>query len=222
MRQTITIRSLTLPALLLLAALPAACKSAEGHDRAASTADQVVAVGHYAGQTQLTLDTTLDALQKVEATKGEDPTPSFKTFSSGFASFSEELADLRKERSALASKSEAWFSEFEKQNAAIQDEDLRESGAKRLAEFRKQVGETSKDVDELLAAAGGVEKRLTDLRAYLGNDLTADGIKAASGKIGDVTKDGRKVAVKLGELSKASETLAGKMRAARKAAEPAK
>ncbi len=222
MRQTITLRSLTLPALLLLAALPAACKSTEGHDRAADTADQVVAVGHYAGQTQLKLDKTLDALGQVEATKGENPTPAYKAFSSEFRSFSEEYADLVKERAALAAKSEAWFSEFEKQNAAIQDKDLREAGATRLGGFREQVGETAQQVDELLAAAGAVEQRLTDLRAYLGNDLTADGIQAASGKIKDVTKDGRKIAVKLGELSKTSETLASKMRAARKPAEPAK
>jgi len=210
------LRTIALPVLLLAAV---SCKSTEGHDRAADTADQVVMVGHCAGQTQLTLDHSLEGLKKVDATRGEDPTPAFKEFAGAYDSFTGHLADLRKERASLASKAESWFSEFEMKNAAIQDEDLREDGAKRLAEFRENIGETSKKVDELIKDAGDVEKRLGDLRTYLGNDLSPDGVKAASGKISDVAKDGHKVAEKLGELSKASDALATKMRAARKPAD---
>ena len=117
---------------------------------------------------------------------------------------------------------ESWFKEFEAKNSAIQDEGLREDGAKRLAEFRERMGETSKQVDELLKGAGDVDKTLGDLRTYLGNDLSPDGVKAASGKIADVAKDGHKVAEGLGELSKKSAALATKMRAARKPAEAKK
>lgn len=215
MRQAIAL------SLLFFASLTS-CKSTEGHDRAADTADQVVMVGHCAGQTQLSLDKSLEALRKVDATREQEPTPAFKTFSSEFDSFREHFADLRKQRANLAAKAESWFSEFELKNAAIQDEDLREDGAKRLAEFREQVGETSKKVDELIKGGTDVEKNLGDLRTYLGNDLSPDGIKAASGKIDDAAKDGHKVAEKLGELSKASEALAEKLRAARKPEQPAK
>jgi phage-related tail protein len=211
------IRTIALSLLLL-----ASCKSTEGHDHAAATADQVVMVGHCAGQTQLALDQSLNGLKKVDATRGEDPTPAFKEFSSAYDSFTGELADLRKQRAGLSTKAESWFSEFELKNSAIQDEDLREDGAKRLAEFRERIGETSKQVDELIKGASDVDKTLGDLRTYLGNDLSPEGVKAASGKISDVTKDGHKVAEKLGELSKASEALAAKMRAARKPAEAKK
>ena len=213
------IRTIALSVLLLATA---SCKSTEGHDRAAATADQVVMVGHCAGQTQLALDQSLSSLKQVDATRGEDPTPAFKEFSSAYTSFNGELADLRKQRASLASMAESWFTEFEQKNSAIQDEDLREDGAKRLAEFREKIGETSKTVDELIQGATDVDKTLGDLRTYLGNDLSPDGIKAASGKISDIAKDGHKVAEKLGELSKASDALATKMRAARKPAETAK
>jgi hypothetical protein len=218
MRPSSPIRALSLPALLLLAALPTGCKSTEGHDRAAETADQVVEVGGNAGQTQLYLDKSLDSLGKLVATSAEDPTPAFKAFSGELASFKSEFAEFGSSRAALRTKAETWFAEFEKQNNAIQDEDLRETGTKRLAEFREQVGETSARIDELVGAATKLELRLSDLRTYLSNDLTADGIKAVSGRIEDVTEDGRKIAVGLGELSKASGQLAERMRAARKPA----
>jgi predicted nucleic acid-binding Zn-ribbon protein len=214
------LRILSLSALLLLCALPPACKSPEGHDRAAATADQVVALGGVAGQTQLHLDKTLEGLAQIEATKSQDPLPAFKAFSGAFNSFKSEFAALSEERAALTVKAESWFTEYEARNKAIQDEDLRKTGTKRLAEFREQVADTSKQVDKLIEGTSSVQTRLEDLRTYLGNDLTPDGISAVSGRISDVTKDGRKVAARLGDLSKASEELASRMRAARqKAAE---
>ena len=61
-----------------------------------------------------------------------------------------------------------------------------------------------------------------DLRTFLSNDLTPDGIKAVEDRIKDVAKDGRKAAGGLGELRKASETLAEKLRAARNQASAVK
>ena len=216
------LRNLALPVLLIAALSAASCKSTEGHDRAASTADQVVMVGHCAGQTQLRLDQALNGLKKVDSTRGEDPTPAFKEFASAYSSYTEELADLRKERTTLTARAESWFNEFEMKNAAIQDENLRADGAKRLAEYRERIHETAQQVDDLLKGATTVEKELGDLRTYLGNDLSPDGVKTASGKIADVTKDGHKVAEALGDLSKKSDALATKMRAARKPAEEKK
>jgi uncharacterized phage infection (PIP) family protein YhgE len=213
---------LSLSALLCLCALPSACKSPEGHDRAETTADQVVAVGGCAGQTQLSLDKALEGLAQVEATKSKDPMPAFKAFSSEFNSFKSQFAALGKERAALSTKAESWFTEFEARNNAIKDEDLRKTGAKRLAEFREQVADTSKQVDKVIESTSSVQTRLEDLRTYLGNDLTPDGISAVSGRIADVTKDGRKAAARMGDLSKSSEELASRMRAAREKAIEAK
>lgn len=215
------IQALAIPVLLALTALPLACKSTEGHDRAETTADKVVAVGGAAGQTQIHLDKTLGALEQIEATREQEPKPSFDAFSKSLGSFGSSFAELRSTRASLKSSAETWFTEFEKQNAAIQDEDLRKTGEKRLSAFREQVGEVSKQVDKLIEATGSLELRLKDLRAFLGNDLTADGIKSVSGRIGDDVKEGRKLAARLGELSQASNELAGKLRAARKPA-PAK
>lgn len=209
------LRTRPLVAVLCLAAMLTACKSTEGHDRAASTADQVVAVGSVAGQTQASLDDTLNSMEQVVATMKQGPKAAFDGFSKHLASFSSNVAKLTSERTALSAKAETWFTEFEKQNVAIQDPDLRKTGEKRLADFREQVADVSKQVDVLMRETTALEGRIKDLRAYLGNDLTPDGIEAVSGRISDAAKDGRKVAVGLGELSKSSDALAAKMRASR-------
>jgi len=215
------IPALALASLSLLAVLPLACKATEGHDRAENTADQVVAVGHAAGQTQLHLDETLAAMEQVVATKDQSPKKAYDDFAKSLGSFGKEFAGLNSSREALKSKADVWFMEFEKQNNAIQDEELRKAGEKRLNTFRDEVAGVSKQVDELLEGTTAIEARLKDIRAFLGNDLSPDGIGAVASRISDVAKDGNKVAARLGDLSKGSDALAEKLRAARKpAAEP--
>lgn len=207
-------RSILLVALLALAPLPLACKSTEGHDRAADTASEVVEVGGAAGQTQLRLDNTLTALDKIAASAKLDPKPAFDTFVSEFKAFSGEFADLTKQRESLKTKAELWFAEFSQKNDAIQDPELRKAGEKRLKEFREKVADLSKQVDGLMTGTSALEAQLRDLRTFLGNDLTPAAIETVSGRIADATKEGRKLASGLGKLSKTSEEVASTMRAA--------
>jgi len=208
-------KSLILVSLCAATALFTGCATTEGHDRAAETADQVVELGGSAGQTQLRLDNTLVALEKVVATAQQDPKPAYATFVREYEAFTNEFAGLTKDREMLKAKSATWFTEFEKQNNAIGDADLREAGTKRLAEFREQVAEVSEQVDELMSGTSSLNTRLKDVRTFLGNDLTPKGIDTVSGRIGDAAKEGRKFAAGLGKLSKSSTDLAAKMRAAR-------
>lgn len=208
-------KSLILASFFTVTALFTGCASTEGHDRAAATAEQVVDLGGAAGQTQLRLDNTLAALEKVVATAKQDPQPAYATFVREYDEFSDEFADLTEEREELKAKSATWFAEFEKKNDAIGDADLRKAGTKRLAEFREQVADVSKQVDELMSGTSSLNTRLKDVRTFLGNDLTPQGIETVSGRISDAAKEGRKFAAGLGKLSKSSTDLAAKMRAAR-------
>jgi hypothetical protein len=198
----------------LLCTIPLGCKSAETHDEAAATANSVVEVGGAAGQVQLHLDQTLTALEQVSATAAQDPKPAYDTFKSGLAAYSSQLATLVKDRTAFADRARGWLDEFTKRNEAINDEDLRKAGAKRITEFREQVGDITKKVDDLVTDSKAIESRLTDLRTFLGNDLTPKAVDTASGRIKDVAKDGRKVAERWGQLSKSTEAAAAKLRAA--------
>jgi hypothetical protein len=202
-------------ALLAVAAPMTACKSTEGHDRAETTSNKVHDLAGVAGQTQTHLDKTLNALERVVATKDTGPKPAFDSFVSELGAFHGSFADLTKSRDALRASAEAWFTEFDKQNSAIQDEGLRADGAKRLTGFREQVRDVSKQVDDLMMNTKALELRLGDLRTYLGNDLTPGGIDSVSGRIKDTASEGRKLAESLGKLSKSSDTLANGLAATR-------
>ncbi|MBL8862976.1 MAG: DUF2959 family protein [Planctomycetes bacterium] len=204
--------------LLVLTWLPLACKSTEGHDRAEATALRVESVGGAAGQTQLRLDESLAALEQIVATAKQDPKPAFQSFTKALGSFQKELANLASERAALQKESQAWFDEFAKQNATIQDPALRTKGEKRLADLRGSTTETSSRFTKFIEQARGFESRLGDLRKFLGNDLTPAGIEAVSSRIKSTAKEGRELAAELGELSKKSAALAEPLRAARQPA----
>lgn len=206
--------------VVLLAALPTACKSTETHDRAAMTADAVVEVGGTAGQTQLHLDKTLDALQNITAQAAQDPKPPFNSFASALSSFSSSLKSMTKERAEFETMAQEWFNEFAQRNETISDEDLRKDGTARVEEFRERVADINKQVDALLSDSHAFEGRLNDLRTFLGNDLTTGAVNSVSGRIKDATKDGRGIAERLGKLSKSSEEMAAKLRAAREMAPP--
>lgn len=218
--RTPMLRTRILAVIVSAALLPVACKSTEGHDRAADTADQVTTVGASAAQTQLRLDATLAAMEKIVATAKQDPKPAFDTFVKELESFNSTFAGLTGQREALKTKSETWFTEFQKQNDAIQDAELRKDGAKRLDEFKSKVGDLSKQVDELMTGTTSLQGRLKDLRTFLGNDLTPKGIETVSGRVEDSAKEGRKLAAGFGKLSKTSDSLASSMRAARAPAQP--
>lgn len=222
MSSRVHFQTLSLTALLALAAPMTACKSTEGHDRAETTSERVHTVGHVAGQTQTHLDKTLNALEKVVATKDQGPKAAFDSFTSELGAFESSFAELAKSRDALKSSAEIWFTEFEKNNAAIQDESLRATGAKRLMGFRDQVQDVSKQVDDLMTGTRALETRLGDLRTYLGNDLTPGGIDSVSGRVKDTASDGRKLAEGLGKLSKSSDTLAAGLAATRPPPPPTK
>ncbi len=207
-----------LAAALALAAFAAGCRSTEGHDRAAETADRVVAVGDFAGQTQLRLDKTLDALEQIVATASQDPMPAFQAFADEFEEFQDEFADLRREREGFESTAKSWLAAFERQNSEIQDADLRQSGAARLVELRADVAGISRQIDALIAETQALDVRLKDLRTYLGNDLSAKGIELVAQRIGVTARDGRQVAASLGQLFQSAESLTIKMRAARRSA----
>jgi len=208
--------------LIALGALAFGCKTTETHDRAATTADHVVAVGGTAGQTQVQLDRAADALDDIVAKAAVDPTSAFKTFRTALEGFSDSFAKLKGERAALGESATLWFSEFQKNNNAIQDMELRKLGEERMADLQSKIGDVQKQVDELLANTTAVEVRMNNLRTFLGNDLTQAGIKTVAGRVSDTTKDARKAAGGLGRLSKSSEAAAEKMRAARPPPPPAK
>jgi thiamine pyrophosphate-dependent acetolactate synthase large subunit-like protein len=209
------LRSLSLATAVGFAALALGCQTTEPHDRAATSADQVVAVGSSSGDTQVHLDKTLNALDEVVAKAKVDPKSAYDTFAKSLGQFSSSFAALKQHRATLAQSTQTWFGEFEKQNNAIQDESLRKLGEERLTEFRSQIGDVSKQIDELMAGTSTLEGQLNSLRTYLGNDLTEPGIEAVASRISDTTKDGRKLAGGLGKLSKSSTTVAEKLRAAR-------
>jgi hypothetical protein len=215
MNQQPKLRVHLLASVLALALVPAACKSTEGHDRAAQTADQVVSLGHVSGQSQLHLDNSLNALEKITVTAEQNPKPAFDMFAKELEAFGDTTQQLTKQRATLKTKAEAWFADFQIKGETIQDEELRKASADRLAAFREQVAQVSSQVDGLMAGTSSLQTRLMDLRTFLGADLTAKGIGSVSSRITDSVKDGRKVAADLGRLSKASEDISNSMRAAR-------
>ncbi len=203
---------------LVIALASAACKSTEGSDRAAQTALQVEAVGSVTGQTQLRLDQSLDALEQIAATADHNPKPAFDAFVTAFESFRAESAKFSREHGQLQSQMQTWFAEFSKRNATIQDAELRAQGEERLADLRGKSSAASERYEEVLTATRSFATRLGDLRIFLGNDLTPAAIETVGSRIKDTTKEGRQLAEKLGEYSKAAESIATPLRAAKQPA----
>ncbi len=208
-------RTSSLALVFALAGLPLACKSTETHDRAATTADSIVAVGGVAGQAQLRLDQTLDALEQVAARSVNDPKPPFDAFAAKFDDFQDELDNLESDRVSFENRANTWLAEYAERNETIQDAELRQAGATRVADFRSQIAGITQDVDGILSDARALEARLLDVRTFLGNDLTPQAVRTVSGRIDEITRDGRKLAERLGQLSKSSSETAGKLRAVR-------
>jgi uncharacterized phage infection (PIP) family protein YhgE len=211
----VRLNAILLPLALAFAMQPlVSCKSTEVHDEAGAAASRIDALSSIAGQAQRRLDNTLNALTKVRDDAKTNPAPAFASFSDELSHYGSELNNLASTRNSMKSTVEGWLANYEKQNATIQDESLKEKANERLAEHRTKVTEVGTRIDALMTDAEATHKLLKDMRAYLGGDLTPQGIDSVSGRIGDISSDGRKVASRLGEFRDAALNTASALRSA--------
>lgn len=187
------------PLALALAPALNACQSTDKGAAAGKT------VSHAATQVDLgitQLDATLAALEELVKKPAPDLTTQFKTFTKSLG----QLESTAKEVSALADtmqdRGKAYFTEWDTQIAAVQNESIRERSAERRQTVSASFDKLHEEYGEVKGEFKPLLDDLRDIRTVLGADLTMDGLKTVKGTVADVADNAKDVKESLQELSK--------------------
>jgi chromosome segregation ATPase len=208
-----------LPALLLGAALQGC--ATQGHDRATSAANKM-------SDLRSSIVATKDAIAPVSASLTEllkDTVDAPKAFDQ-FAKATDKLADATKQTQSdladLRAEGAAYVAEWEKQNAAITDADIKESAEDRRKSLSKKLEGVTKAMDEAAGMYPPYLARMKDARTALSNDLTKAGIKSIDSTLSHLINEGADVTKALDKVVKELDATIPAFQAAKAPPPPAK
>ena len=187
-----------IPAVLALAMLQG-CAATSGHDQAANISTKM-------GSLRSAVVATREQIATVSASVTElrKENVDAKVAYDQFAKSSDKLADATKKTQdslrELRAAGATYFAEWEAQNAAITDPDIKKAGESRRADLNKSLDSAAKSMDQAAALYPPYMSRIQDARTFLANDLTQAGIKKIDSTLNHLVSEGS-------EVSKALESV---------------
>jgi len=150
------------------------------------------------------------------AQPGQDLRPLYKDYSSNVDKLDSIAADVRKQADAMQSKGQAYFQEWEAEQAKINNEDIKTRSVQRRAEVEQAFSRINAKSQRLKDAYHPLMSDLKDIRTALNSDLTPGGIAAIKPIADRVAKETVVVKVAAGSVESEFQTLGLNMSAAGK------
>lgn len=195
-----------LTALAIAAALSlgAACKSA-GHDKSDTTARHMDDLRMSVETLKTNVDSAATSLWTVVEKREVDPKPPFDQYKKDVSAVVGFLSRAESNLKAVRAEGQAYFAEWEKQAAAIQDPELKEASEARRAKLTEALEEIGKAMDAARTELAPFVATIQDVQTYLSNDLTPAGVDSIEGKAKKLRKDAESIGEKLDDVVEAVE-----------------
>jgi Protein of unknown function (DUF2959) len=190
---------------LAILGLIAGCSSA-GYEKAADTATSLTKASDGIVKGNALVDQTLAALNDLVNNPKADLRKQFGAFNDSVNDLTSTAKDVDGKAKGMKSQGADYFKNWDKQMAAMKNEDIRNRSEARKGEVASKFGRISQSYDETRAAFAPFMSDLRDVQKFLSTDLTAGGLSA----IKDVAAKANKDAGPLKEsLTKLSEEFKG-------------
>lgn len=157
------------------------------------------------------LDATLASLNALVNQPAADLGPQFKTFSKNLDSLDSTATDVREATAGMEQKGAAYFAEWDKQIAAITNEDIRERSMERRKEVEANLADLRKDYTEARDTFQPLMSDLKDIHTALSADLTMQGVDAVKKSVKKVNDEAPDVKENLEEVSASFRELGVRM-----------
>jgi hypothetical protein len=193
-------RNLRSAPFLALALLASACQSSSSGKGEATGKNVTKAADEIQlGITQL--DATVAALTSLVTQPGPDLGPQFKTFSKSLDQLESTAKKVRDAAASMDAKGKAYFTEWDAQIAAIQNEDIRERSADRRKAVEAGFKDIQGDYGEARDDFQPLMNDLKDIRMALEADLTMSGIEVVKKSVKKVNGQAEDVKETLQDLA---------------------
>jgi len=190
--------------LLTSLALSSACNSA-GHQQADSTGMSMdnlrVAVGALKDKVSAAATSLASVVEKADI----DPKASFEQYNKDVTALTDALEKGESNLKSMRDQGQAYFAEWQKQAATISDPDLKKKAEERREKLSKAIAAVSDAMAEARTELVPYVKTNEDVRTYLKNDLTPEGIKSVADKSKQIGKDSKSIGKKIDDVVEALE-----------------
>jgi hypothetical protein len=162
--------------------------------------DEIVNLKQAVNQSMAALDQTVEQADK-------DPRKPYKDFSKSVDKVGKSREKVGKRAEDVKTVGAAYFKEWEKQLAEMNNPDIRAKAEERKEKLNEIFGNFGPLVEQTNSDFDAFYADLKDLRAFLGQDLTVAGIEAAQDIINTTRESGTKVDQSFDELIEEMNTI---------------
>jgi len=177
MKTIITIKS-TL-AVIALATLVAGCASTSGHKQADKTGAGIAEFRDEVINLKKAVDGTMALLSQTTENATTDPRKAFTAFAKSVDKVEDARQKAAKRAADVKSEGAAYFKQWEKELANINNPEIRALAEQRKAKLNGIFAKVGPLLEEAKADFDPFLADLKDLRTFLGQDLTIAGVDAA-------------------------------------------
>jgi len=201
----------TLAALLALALAPAPLAvGADSADRAAMVKEKIQSLRQECAGTRNQITLTLEALSRLNV-PGVELRPQFEKYKAELAKMEDKARTARDRAVTMKERGHAFFSDWEQQTKAIQNEDIRKEAEKRLAKRRKSYGKILSAMEEAREHLVPFMSDLNDVRKLLESELSANTVASTKSLIRQANWHGEDVRESLSDVEKELDRVAAEL-----------
>jgi len=131
------------------------------------------------------LKTTLDALTALSKQTKGDLSPAYNTFAAEVPKTEAAAAWTRTRVQWMATDGQKYFTDWQKTVDGVANESLRKKAQKRLAASQKSYAKVGVSLKQAAEKFQPFLSDLADIQTVLSKDITAGGVKAVKGTVGD-------------------------------------
>jgi len=161
--------------LIVLSLASAGCSS--GGEKGMKTSQSITSTANHLEDGRMQIDKVTASLNKLSSAQaGQDLRPLFKDYSSNVDKLDSIAKQVRKQAEEMRAKGQAYFKDWDAEQAKINNEDIKARSAQRRAEVEQSFARVNADFQTLKDAYQPLMSDLQDIRTALNTDLTPGGV----------------------------------------------
>jgi hypothetical protein len=200
MKRTRTKLILTGAALAALLGTIAGCAS-KGYEKGAATGQALQDTATRISQGNASIDAALNSLNALVNNPTGDLVPRYKTYCESVSKLRDLANDVKGRATEMQAKGQEFFAAWDKQLAAIKNEDIRARSADRKKDVQKEFQDINASYQKAKDVFKPFMSDLEDIQTYLGSDLTVGGIQSVKKSADKVNDEAGPVKEAINKLS---------------------
>jgi len=154
---------------------------------------------------------TITTLERLVDPKETELRPAFDSFSKAVAALDAEAASMKSIATKNHSDGQKFFSYWETDLASYSSDDVRKEGESRRKEILEVYTDAQSDLDKAVGSLNDLQVLVGDVKTYLGNTLSAEGVEQMSSSTKEASKASKKLAGLIDDANEAIDKVIKEM-----------